>query len=374
MAKILIVDDEEEIRKAYGLLVSGMGYEVFMAKDSEEAKSVLLSEKDFDVALIDRVLPGEEDGMAILELLRISQPLCQNVLVSGYPTFDSASEALRLSAFDYLTKPVQKDQLSRVIREAVKEKRRQEEVQDSEKSRKDYEQLKTKQDMLQHDMRSLLLGITGFCNLLVSRTLLDETQMEYMRQIQQCTLQLEAMVNTYLDINNLEKESFHIEKSSFDILEVLRQSRKALRFLADEKNVDISLMFDRKVVAKNDVLYFEGNRMFLQNAINNILKNAIEASPQDQKVEIKITNSENAILIGVHNWGTVPKEIRTKFFEKYSSSGKKGGLGLGTYMADLVVKAHNGQISIETSEQMGTDVLIMLPFPKKQGLNRKGKL
>jgi signal transduction histidine kinase len=362
MAKILIVDDEEEIRKAYGLLVSGMGYEVFMARDYNEAKSILLSEKDFDVALIDRVLPGEEDGMDILEFVRIGQPLCQTVLVSGYPTFDSASEALRLSAFDYLTKPVQKDQLSKVINAAVKEKRRQEELLDSEKNRKDYEQLKTKQDMLQHDMRSLLIGITGFCNLLVSRTLLDETQMEYLRQIQQCTLQLEAMVNTYMDINNLERESFQIETSSFDILEVLRQSRKALRFLADEKNVDISLVFNKHVIAKNDVLIFDGNRMFIQNAINNILKNAIEASPQDQKVEIKITNSDKAILIGVHNWGTVPTEMHTTFFNKYSSSGKKGGLGLGTYMADLVVKAHNGQISVESSEEMGTDVLIMLPF------------
>ena len=58
---------------------------------------------------------------ALLEIL-VYDITIQNHLVSGFPTFDSASEALRLSAFDYLTKPVKKEELAQVINAAVKEK------------------------------------------------------------------------------------------------------------------------------------------------------------------------------------------------------------------------------------------------------------
>ncbi len=362
MARVLIVDDEEAIRITYSHLISHMGHEVFTAKDGDEAKGLVLTERDLDIAIVDRVFPGKENGLDIVEFLRISQPLCQAVLVSGFPTFDSASEALRLSVFDYLTKPVTKEVLFQVVDAAIKEKKtREQKILDAEKNRKGYEELKTKQEMLQHDMRSLLIGITGFSNLLISRTTLDETQMEYCNQIQQCSIQLENMVNTYLDITNLEQEEFHLERSRFNILNAVRQSRRALRFLADEKNVEMSLIFNKRITAKDDVLLFEGNRMYLQNAISNLLKNAIEASPQDRRVKIKIKNIEDAISIAVQNWGTIPKDIRDTFFEKYTSSGKKGGVGLGTYMAYLVVKAHNGQIDFVSSDEEGTEVLMTLP-------------
>ena len=198
MAKVLIVDDEKGIREAYGKLVSQMEHEVFTAKNNEEANAIVLTERDLDIALIDRVFPGEKSGLDIAEFIRISQPLCQTVLMSGYPTFDSASEALRLSVFDYLTKPVTREMLAQVIHAAVEEKTlRQKKILDAEKNKKGYEELKTKQEMLQHDMRSLLIGITGFSNLLMNRTILDETQMEYCHQIQMCSVQLENMVNIH---------------------------------------------------------------------------------------------------------------------------------------------------------------------------------
>ena len=62
----------------------------------------------------------------------------------------------------------------------------------------------------------------------------------------------------------------------------------------------------------------------------------------------------------MHNWGTVREDIRATFFEKYVSSGKKGGVGRGTYMASLVVKAHNGQIRVDSSEEKGTEVSMVL--------------
>lgn len=365
MAKVLVVDDDEDIRTFFHQIISAVHHEVYLARDAEEAKSIIMSEEGLDVALVDRILPGNEDGLDILEFIQASQPLCQTILISGYPTFNSASKALRHCAFDYLTKPVQMKQLYKVINAAINEKRIiAEKIFDAEKNKQGYKVLRSKQEILQHDMRSLLIGINGFINLLINKTSLDEKQAEYCKQIQQCSIHLEDMVNTYLDISNSDQENFQLNKTKFNILDIIQQSREALGFLAEEKNIDVSLIFKKRRLSIDDVLYFEGDPVYLQNSITNLLKNAIEASPCDQSIRIRIEDLREYILISIHNWGTIPEDMRYTFFNKYASSGKKSGVGLGTYIAHLVVKAHDGEITINSSENEGTDISILLPRNK----------
>lgn len=364
MAKVLLVDDDKEIRALYEQIVREMGHEVLLASDAQEAKEVILAEENLDVSLVDRMLPGQEDGLDVLRFIQANRPLCQTIIVSGYPSFNSASEALRADACDYLAKPVDKTRLCQSVRDALQEKEAvQGKALAAEKSKKDYEALKTKQEMLQHDMRSLVIGIVGFSNLLIDKTTLDSVQLGYCKQIRQCGMQLGNMVNTYLDISNLENESFKLKKSTFNILDIVKQSRRTLHFLADEKNLSISIINNKKMLSIDDVISFQGDRMYLQNAVDNLLKNAIEASPPDKRVKIKVKNNKKGLLMSIHNWGAVPEAVLPSFFDKYVTAGKKDGLGLGSYMAKLVVDAHAGQIGVKSSQSEGTEVLIELPLP-----------
>ena len=364
MASVLLVDDDVEIRALYEQIVQDMGHDVLVAKDAEEAKSIIQSEDDLDVALVDRMLPGQEDGLDILRFLQANRPLCQTIIISGHPNFASASEALRANAHDYLAKPVQKEQLRGAITAALEEKKTVERKNhDIEMSKKGFEELKSKQEIMQHDMRSLVIGIVGFSNLLMDKTPLSKVQLEYCKHIRQCGLQLGNMVNSYLDISNLERESFRLNKTTFNLLDVIKQTRKTLHFLADEKNVDLAIINNKKMLSIDDVISFEGDRMYLQSAIDNLVKNAIEASPPDKRVKIKVKNSKDRLLISIHNWGTVPKTIQPSFFEKYVTAGKRDGLGLGSYMAKLVVDAHGGHIDLRSSRSEGTEIAMTLPLP-----------
>ena len=362
MATVLIVDDDEAIRELYRHIASDAGHQVLLARDAPEARSIIAAQQDLGVAIVDRVLPGEEDGLDVLRFLADSQPLCQTILVSGYPTFSSASEALRHSAFEYLTKPVAPARLREALDAAMKERgRRKKQILDAEQNRKGYEALKKKQELLQHDMRSLLVGIMGFANLLIKRTSLDQLQLEYCKQIVDCSTQLQNMLNTYLDIADLEREGFQLATSHFNLLEVPKAADKTLQFLAEKKDVSISIRFNGRELSAADSLSFDGNQTYLQNAFNNLLKNAIEASPRGHNIEVRIKGSETELSMCVHNWGTIPEEVRTTFFEKYVTSGKKDGLGLGTYMADLVVRAHGGRMRFASSKEEGTEIAMILP-------------
>ena len=96
--------------------------------------------------------------------------------------------------------------------------------------------------------------------------------------------------------------------------------------------------------------------------LSNLFKNALEASPRNEKIQISLSK-ENECLISIHNQGAVPEDIRDNFFEKYTTSGKHGGTGLGTYSAKLIAETLGGSIiTMASSEKLGT--MITLSFPR----------
>ncbi|MFZ5994797.1 MAG: response regulator [Thermodesulfobacteriota bacterium] len=216
--------------------------------------------------------------------------------------------------------------------------------------------------MLRHDMRSQLIGIMGFTARLIKHTPLTETQLEYCKHIHRYGVQLENMIETYLHVSKLEQGTFMFNKEEFNFLDAVRHSRDTLRELADKKNVNITIIFNHKIYSLEDKLPFYGDKVYLQNALNNLLKNAIEASPSNMSVKIKVRTKEGYVKVSISNWGTVPEEVRSRFFEKYASFGKKVGIGLGTYMARLVVQGHGGDITLLSSEEDGTSVTWELPY------------
>jgi len=117
---ILIVDDEENLCFTLQRFLSQEGYEVATAGDYEEAVSCI-KKNDFDLIFSDIVLKGKT-GMDILKAVKAENPLCPVVMITGVPSIESASQAVRLGAFDYLPKPVRQDAILHAARSALKHK------------------------------------------------------------------------------------------------------------------------------------------------------------------------------------------------------------------------------------------------------------
>ena len=215
--------------------------------------------------------------------------------------------------------------------------------------------------MLRHDMYSRLVAIVGLANRLLDKTELSETQKRCCHHIQQCGKQLEKMVNNYLNVARLEHGLYKPRPEQFNFMEMVAQVVGTLRNIANKKKVDIVIIFNKKLYTPGQRLLFIGDRTYLQSALENLVKNAIEASPQDQSIKIEVKHDKTRVWVSVHNWGMVPEQIHSCFFEKYTTAGKKDGTGLGTYMAHLVVTGHGGSISFESSQDEGTTVKIELP-------------
>ena len=118
--KILVVDDEESIRFTFSYFLKEEGYDVVTASDLKSARRILFHTQ-LDLIFIDIVLGGESglDLLKQVKSLYLKHPV---VMITGNPTLDNATDALRLGAFDFLLKPVRKDNLLRAVSLAISHK------------------------------------------------------------------------------------------------------------------------------------------------------------------------------------------------------------------------------------------------------------
>ena len=103
-SKILVVDDDDVVRHAHQRSLSGTDCNVAAAWNGDEALRAMEREP-FDLVLLDLRMPGM-DGMSVLREIKARWPDSEVIIITGYPTVESAKEAVRLGAYDYLAKPV----------------------------------------------------------------------------------------------------------------------------------------------------------------------------------------------------------------------------------------------------------------------------
>ena len=115
MAKILIVDDESNIRMMLRLALEHVGHTVGLAADGAEGLEKFGGGADWDLVLLDHRMPGIE-GIDVLREIRARKPDARVVMITAFGTVDLASEALRLGATDFLRKPFTVELLRRVGR------------------------------------------------------------------------------------------------------------------------------------------------------------------------------------------------------------------------------------------------------------------
>jgi DNA-binding NtrC family response regulator len=119
--KVLIVDDEEIVCRSYLRSLAGAHCSVHVAWNGQEALDAL-DQQRFDLVLLDLRMPGM-DGMAVLKTIKQTWPDTQVVIITGYPTIETAKEAVRLGAYDYLAKPVGPSEVINAANDAVMQKK-----------------------------------------------------------------------------------------------------------------------------------------------------------------------------------------------------------------------------------------------------------
>jgi len=121
-ARILCVDDDAAILMTLPMVLKFHGYEVTTAASVPEALNLITSEQRFDVLITDLNMGHIADGFTVVHTMRKVNPQCVNLILTGYPAFETALQALRAQVDDYLTKPSDVPKMIELIARKLKER------------------------------------------------------------------------------------------------------------------------------------------------------------------------------------------------------------------------------------------------------------
>ncbi len=234
--------------------------------------------------------------------------------------------------------------------------------------KKHMEQVKEDMDrILRHDLRTPLNAMLGYPQLLLKSDNLTEKQKRYVKNIKKSGKSMLDMIDLYLNLVKIESGQYVINPETYCILETINGIFDDLQPLVTQKEIQLSLSSHQIDNVRDESIWCTGEQQLTQSALSNLIGNAIEASPANKTVKVYIEPRDTDVIIRIENRGAVPKDMRERFFQKYATSGKSKGTGLGTYSAKLLIDVQSGGINVETfDEDDVTCITVQLPLDRKQ--------
>lgn len=212
-----------------------------------------------------------------------------------------------------------------------------------------------------HDFRSPLTSIKGYVEAMADGIIPPEMQGKYLKIILFETERLTDLTRDLLTLNEFDTKELLLNKSSFDIHEVIKNTAESFEGRCTSKNLSIKLLF----VSKTLSVY--ADRSKIQQVLYNLIDNALKFSPEDSTVVVETTERAGKVFISVKDQGIgIPKSSLGKIWERFyktdQSRGKdKKGTGLGLAIVKEIMQAHNENINVISTEGVGTEFTFSLP-------------
>jgi signal transduction histidine kinase/CheY-like chemotaxis protein len=205
-----------------------------------------------------------------------------------------------------------------------------------------------------HDLKTPLASIASVPRLLRERRPLDAQEDELLGMVERAALRVLSMVNLSLDLYRMEEGSYRLRAQAVDLTSVVHTVVRELQGHARSKNLRVVLTMPAEPV------YAQGEELLCYSTVANLLKNALEASPDGADIHVRLLRAGEGVVLDIHNQGAVPEPVRDNFFEKYATHGKPGGTGLGAYSARLMARVQRGDLRVASTAE-GTTLNLWLP-------------
>lgn len=211
-----------------------------------------------------------------------------------------------------------------------------------------------------HDFRSPLTSIRGYLEAMLDGTIPPELHEKYLSVVLNETERLTKLTNSLLTLNNLNTKGMMLDRSEFDINEVIRNVAATFEGTCRKKNINIDL------VLTGETLFVNADKGKIEQVIYNITDNAIKFSHPDSVIKLETTDRNNKIFVSIKDSGIgIPKDelklIFDRFYKSDLSRGKdKKGTGLGLSITKEIIHAHNEYLNVISTEGVGTEFIFSL--------------
>lgn len=359
-ATILVVDDDPRGRQlAAGYLKAS--YSVVEAENGPAA--IELSERSpVDLVLLDVMMPGMS-GFEVCQKLkgRSDGTFLPVLLLTALGEQEHRNQGLEVGADDFLTKPVDRRELSLRVRAFLKIRQQEKLIRGQMAHLKRLTAFKDDLvSLLVHDIRNPLNAV--LLNLiLVGREAAKDGRpalCEPLRRTEEAARRISDRLGELLDVRLLEEGELKLQAEPVALESVLTEAVSSFDAAARSWGVTLEVSAENGAVALADV-------KLLQRAVENLLANAIRYSPRGQAVSVRALALEGGAEIAVADRGPgVPDSFKRKIFDRFGSvegREERQGHGLGLYLVRLVTAAHGGRAWVEDRDGGGATFRLFFP-------------
>lgn len=369
--KILIVDDEREIRNLFEQALRAQGYQVFCAQDGQEALR-LCSADSYQILLTDLNMPNM-NGNTLLARVKERWPFMEVVMITGYGTIESAVNALKSGAADFILKPVKIDQVQFVVNRCFQKLRARHEnlaLRELNDQLRELNEMKDKfLAITNHEVRTPLTIMKGYLELLCD-------------DLQNADPETREMLGI---LRKTCKELCHVA-DRMHVLARIHRSQLAegsdlidLRLLVRQISADMHGLFQRRHIALTQKLGGEpglvrGEGAGLKLVVHELLENALKFTPDGGGVSVEVDASGDEVLCRVRDNGVgIPFDkqelIFKDFYELQETTHHKsstaefmgGGMGIGLSLVKEIVSGMGGKVAVDSEPGVGSIFSICLP-------------
>ncbi|KKQ14801.1 MAG: Sensory box histidine kinase [Candidatus Daviesbacteria bacterium GW2011_GWA1_36_8] len=197
-----------------------------------------------------------------------------------------------------------------------------------------------------HNIKNVSLANFSVANLL-----------KMLESVETQTERLSKMINDLLNVSLITTGKLELEKENFDLSKTVREVVNRFVEKLEKEGYTLSLEADKEILGNWDKLRIE-------QVITNLLTNAIKYGDK-KPIEVRVINFNKSGKIHVKDQGIgIPAELQKKIFEKFEravTSSQFQGSGLGLYITNQIVKAHNGKVHLKSREGKGSTFIVELP-------------
>ena len=376
---ILVVDDTPANLQLLSGMLKERGYRVRPVPSGKLAIQAVQKEKP-DLILLDISMP-EMNGYEVCERLKADEA-SKEIPVIFISALDETLDkimAFATGGVDYITKPFQFEEVEARVRTHLNLRRLQINLESQNRQLQEYnDRLKKLEDlrdnltdMVVHDMRSPLMGITGNLELLemdAGKKLNGDERLAIVKDARSSGLALVGMVNSLLDVSRLEQGQMPLNATESDIDVLIKNALDSLGSLTKQ----VSILHRKQVPP----LTVNCDAELVTRVIANLVGNAVKFTPKAGTVAISTAEDGNGTTLRVADTGSgIPREYHEIIFEKFGQvearkQRKMYSTGLGLTFCKLTVEAHGGTIGVESEVGKGSTFWFTMPrikeLPKRE--------
>jgi len=374
---ILLVDDEEGIRKVLGIALADLGYRVHTAENGAEALRIFKDAQP-PIVLTDIKMP-EMDGIELLRRLKKLSPDTEVIMITGHGDIDLAIKSVKYEATDFVTKPINDEVLEIALNRAQERIAMRQKLNDYTQNLEQLVEDKTRKLVeaerlaavgqtvagLSHAIKNITGGLKGGAFVLEKGIELGD-QKYLLQGWEMIRGNVDKITNLSLDLLNYAKAT-DLNVQACDPNQPAQEVVDLMRPRAQKHGIDLVSDFSQNL----NPCQFDSD--LICRCLLNLVTNAIDACVNDNSdtpdkmvtVRTQKTRGWGVEYQVIDNGCGMNSKIKKNIFKRFFSTKGSEGTGIGLMITKKIIDEHDGEIEVETKEGTGTSFLMRIPARPK---------